>query len=121
MEALLHNMTEDFDVSELLRDRGVTAYGNVFSKGVRRRIARSKRSGADQFWSDISNDGRLVRVWELSESRASDTLCPDIVEMLYLARNMAIHGTLDPAIKQHNEIARTALQVLDNIVERLVS
>ena len=43
----------------------------------------------------------------------------DVIEMLYLARNLAVHGGFEHTVGQHNAIARTALQVLDNLVKKL--
>jgi len=121
MEASSIGIIEDYSMNELFLDAGIKNIGNVLAKTEKLHINPNKKAGAEMFWRHANNDIKLEKIKMLYSSNKKDSICEDIIEMLYLARNLCVHGTFDFLTQQHNNIAKSALNVLDEIVKGLTS
>lgn len=74
----------------------------------------------DAFWNSIENDAHLATLLDLKKSTHKPDICSDVLEMLYLVRNNAVHGMLDFVDKTHNAVSRSGVFLLQAIIEKLV-
>jgi len=74
----------------------------------------------DAIWNSIENDALLATLSGLKKSTHKSGICSDVLEMLYLVRNNAVHGTLDFIDKTHNVVSRSGVFLLQAIIEKLV-
>lgn len=107
-------------VEEALSMKQISFSGAMFYRDpIVGPLPADRRPYAEACWQSITSNPALTELADLGRSSIGIGLHHDILEMVYIVRNAAVHGDLDFLAPSHNEVARTALTVLDGLVLRL--
>lgn len=70
-------------------------------------------------WQGIESDQSYADIVALRDWSATPGVVPDLMEMLYLVRNHAMHGELDFVDESHNAVSSAGLFLLQGIIEAI--
>jgi hypothetical protein len=113
---------EVMSVAEALSLKGIKFAGSMFYRDdTVQLIDASRKPFAEACWNGILHDPELGGLVDLANSHIAPGLQHDVMEMIYVVRNRAVHGDLDFMERAHNRVARSALAVLDRIVSELLT
>lgn len=112
---------EDKGISSILAFGGITSIGSCFFRDPLQSLpADPDRHFFEHCWSLIEADQDLQMLNNLRLFNAIADLPADIIEMLYLVRNAAVHGDLDFLDTSNNGVARSGLFLLNEIIAEIV-
>jgi len=110
---------EDFSMSRLFEYGKIRHVGSCFYRESQSTSA-PQSIFYDACWTAIEKDLNLVILKDLRASSHNPGICSDLLEMLYVVRNKAVHGTLDFVDERHNTVSRSGLFLLQAIIEKLI-
>lgn len=117
-DGIVHNSLID----ELYNYADITHVGTCFFReSVLKTGTRSQFF--ERCWEEIENaiDQDLSIIKDLRGSNYNPGICSDVIETLYLVRCKAVHGDLDFVDKNHNDVCRSAVFLLQRIIEDIIS
>ena len=109
---------EMMSVREALSVRGIDFAGRTFTRDATV-TSTTRVHYADACWAAIDSTPSLCQLSALAISPIAPGPAHDLMEMVYLVRNLAVHGTLDFLDPTHNAVAQAALSILDRLVQEV--
>lgn len=73
-----------------------------------------------QCWTEMDKENKLKILSEPKASPIRNGLHSDLIEMLYIVRNAAVHGELDYLDEKNNQTARTGLTLLNALIKNIL-